>query len=60
LDEEQLRRDQIWFVEKDLHQSTRLYPLSDFKPRKQEGLQTGYLQGRYGALPYISSPKWLK
>jgi hypothetical protein len=60
LDEEQLRRDQIWFVEKDRHQGTRLYPLSDFKPRKQESLQKGYLQGRYGALPYISSPNWLK
>jgi uncharacterized protein len=62
LDNDILRRDQIWFVEKDRNQSTRLYPLSDFKPRKNEALQKGYLQGRYGALPYISSstPKWLK
>jgi hypothetical protein len=60
LDNDILRRDQIWFTEKDRNQSTRLYPLSDFSPRKQEALQKGYLQGRYGALPYISSPKWLK
>ena len=60
LDNDILRRDQIWFAEKDRDQSTRLYPLSDFSPRKQEALQKGYLQGRYGALPYISSPKWLK
>lgn len=60
LDNDFLRRDQIWFVEKDSSQSTRLYPLSDFKPRKQEALQKGYLKGRYGALPYISSPKWSK
>jgi AAA15 family ATPase/GTPase len=60
LDNDILRRDQIWFAEKDRNQSTRLYPLSDFSPRKQEALQKGYLQGRYGALPYISSPKWLK
>jgi AAA15 family ATPase/GTPase len=60
LDNELLRRDQIWFVEKDTDQTTQLYPLSDFSPRKDEALQKGYLQGRYGALPYISSPNWLK
>ncbi len=60
LDNELLRRDQIWFVEKDADQATQLYPLSDFSPRKDEALQKGYLQGRYGALPYISSPNWLK
>ncbi|MDY6992484.1 MAG: ATP-binding protein [Pseudomonadota bacterium] len=60
LDNDFLRRDQIWFVEKDTNQNTCLYPLSDFKPRKHEALQKGYLMGRYGALPYVSSPKWLK
>ena len=60
LDNELLRRDQIWFVEKDADQTTQLYPLSDFSPRKDEALQKGYLQGRYGALPYISSANWLK
>lgn len=60
LDTELLRRDQIWFAEKDTMQTSKLYPLSDFSPRKDESLQKGYLQGRYGALPYISSPKWIK
>jgi len=60
LDNNLLRRDQIWFTEKDDNQTTQLYPLSDFSPRKDEALQKGYLQGRYGALPYISSPNWLK
>jgi hypothetical protein len=60
LDNEILRRDQIWFVEKDNEQTTRLYPLSDFSPRKDEALQKGYLQGRYGALPYLSSVNWVK
>jgi len=60
LDNELLRRDQIWFVEKDVDQTTQLYPLSDFSPRKDEALQKGYLQGRYGALPYLSSANWLK
>lgn len=50
-----LHRDQIWFVEKDDHGVTHLYPLSDFKPRKLENIQRGYLQGRYGAIPFLGS-----
>lgn len=53
LDQKLLRRDQIWFVEKSKENATTLYPLSDFSPRKGEALQKGYLQGRYGALPYL-------
>jgi hypothetical protein len=48
-----LRRDQIWFTEKDSTGSSHLYPLTDFKPRQQENLENGYLQGRYGAIPFI-------
>lgn len=48
-----LRRDQIWFVEKDEGGATHLYPLTDFKPRKGENLERGYLQGRYGAIPFL-------
>lgn len=49
------RRDQIWFVEKKPDQSSVLYPLVDFSPRKNEALERGYLQGRYGALPFLKS-----
>jgi len=52
LDQTLMRRDQVWFVEKDAGNATRLYPLSDYKPRKGEALQKGYLYGRYGALPF--------
>lgn len=48
-----LKRDQIWFTEKDAGGATHLYPLTDFQPRKQENLERGYLQGRYGAVPFI-------
>lgn len=48
-----LRRDQVWLTEKDNDGSTQLYPLTDFKPRKAENLERGYLQGRYGAIPYL-------
>jgi uncharacterized protein len=54
LNQEALRRDQIWFCEKDKLQATTLYPLTDFSPRKgRENLELAYLSGRYGALPYI-------
>jgi uncharacterized protein len=51
LDTDVLRRDQVWFTEKDQTGATHIYPLSDFKPRRQENLERGYLQGRYGAIP---------
>jgi uncharacterized protein len=48
-----LRRDQVWLTEKDEQGATKLYPLTDFKPRKAENIERGYLQGRYGAIPYL-------
>ena len=54
LDDELLRRDQFWFVEKNELQASRLYPLSDFSPRKGEALEKGYLRGRYGGVPFIA------
>ena len=58
LDTDIFRRDQVWFVEKDRESATKLYPLSDFSPRKKEALENGYLKGRYGALPYIGEFKF--
>ena len=56
LSQQFMRRDQVWFCEKDRDQKTRIYPLTDFHPRKgRENLQVAYLSGRYGAVPYISA-----
>ncbi|MBF0394951.1 MAG: ATP-binding protein [Alphaproteobacteria bacterium] len=52
-----IRRDQIVLVEKDENSATRVYALSDFSPRKQESIENGYLQGRYGAVPIIGQPE---
>lgn len=52
-----LRRDQIWFTEKDENQSSKLFPLTDFAPRKYEALERGYLSGKYGALPILDAWK---
>lgn len=50
-----LRRDQIWFAEKDGSGATSIYPLTDFRTRKSDNIEKGYLQGRYGAVPYGGS-----
>lgn len=50
-----LRRDQVWFVEKDDRGAGKLYPLTDFHPRQSENIERGYLQGRYGGVPHTSS-----
>jgi len=61
LNQDVFRRDQIWFCEKDKDQATRLYPLSDFSPRKgREDLEAAYLAGRYGALPYVRPIKTME
>ena len=49
-----LRRDQIWFAEKnEKTMQTDIYALTEFSPRKGENISKGYLQGRYGAIPFI-------
>lgn len=49
-----LGRDQIWFTEKLTDGNSRLYPLTDLRPRKHEAVGRRYLQGRYGATPILS------
>jgi len=53
-------RDQIWFTEKDKYGSTDLYSLLEFRKsnkgtdvRQTDNLEKHYLQGRFGAVPYI-------
>ncbi|HSH04396.1 MAG TPA: ATP-binding protein [Anaerolineae bacterium] len=53
LDPTLLRRDQIWFVEKNHEGATELYALLEFKTRSTEAFERGYLQGRYGAIPVL-------
>lgn len=53
LDSAVFRRDQVWFIEKDHGGASHMYSLLEFKPRKGEALQKGYLAGRYGALPFV-------
>lgn len=54
LDQDFLRKDEIWFVEKDEKGATTLYALDDFKPRFDKDIRRGYLLGRFGAVPAIT------
>lgn len=57
LDTDLLRRDQIWLTAKDGDGATSLYPVTDYRPRKKEALRSGYLAGRYGAVPILGGEK---
>ena len=56
-----LRRDQIWFTEKNDAEQTDLYSLTDIvlpdgsKPRNDANYEKNYIAGRYGAIPYITN-----
>lgn len=56
--EDILKRDQVWFVEKDEYGETALFPLSDFKPRQEENRERRYLGGSYGAVPFLSDERF--
>lgn len=60
LDQEIFRQDEIWFAEKDLNGSTDLYSLSDFKEHKTIDIRKGYLNGRYGSIPFLGNLEDLK
>ena len=55
LDQEIFRQDEIWFAEKDNNGSTDLYSLSDFKEHKTIDIRKGYLNGRYGSIPFLAN-----
>ncbi len=55
LDGQVFRNDEIWFAEKDREtQNTHLYTLDEFKPRADLDLEKGYLNGRFGAIPFLA------
>ncbi|MGG2041279.1 AAA family ATPase [Burkholderia gladioli] len=55
LDLDLLRRDEIWFVEKNTTSETHIYPLTDFRVRKDLEIRKHYLQGRFGAVPFLGN-----
>jgi AAA15 family ATPase/GTPase len=55
LNEDIFRRDQIWFVEKNRYNESKVYSLADIKVRKEENFEQKYLNGRYGGVPFIEN-----
>lgn len=55
LDLDIFRQDEIWFAEKNKEGATQLYPLSDFKTRADLDIRRGYLNGRFGAIPFLGN-----
>ncbi|MCY3915674.1 MAG: AAA family ATPase [Chloroflexi bacterium] len=55
LDLDLLRRDEIWFVEKERTDASTLYSLEEFKLPEKMNIEKGYLFGRFGAIPVTSS-----
>lgn len=54
LDLELLRRDEIWFTDRDVDTGiSKMFALSDFSPRKDENIEKAYMLGRFGAVPFI-------
>lgn len=51
MDQELFRRDEIWFVERDVSNDSTIYSLDRFKERYDKKLSKAYLEGRYGAIP---------
>ena len=53
INKDYLRRDQVWFTEKDATEASDLYSLFEFKERNDRNFEKNYIQGRYGAIPFI-------
>jgi AAA15 family ATPase/GTPase len=53
LDQDIVRKDEVWFVKKENDGASKLYSLEEFKPRFDVDIRKGYLSGRFGAIPFI-------
>ena len=51
MDQSLFRRDEIWFVEREADNASKIYSLDRFKERYDKKLSKAYLEGRYGAIP---------
>jgi len=59
LSNKRFRRDQIWFTEKNKYGVSDLYSLSEIKIRNDSSFENDYIEGKYGAIPFIGSYHYL-
>lgn len=55
-----LRRDEIWFIEKDKEGVSSLYSLDEYNERFDKKIDKAYLDGRYGGVPFFDDPILIK
>lgn len=54
LNQDLIRKDEIWFVQKDKNNASSLYSLEEFQPRFDRDIRRGYLSGRFAGVPQLS------
>ncbi len=60
LSKDHLRRDQIWFIDKNQFGASEMYSLGDFKSeqvRNKSAFDKNYTEGKYGAVPFFDDNK---
>jgi len=63
LNQNLIRKDEVWFVQKSKSGESLVYSLEEFQPRFDKDVRRGYLAGRFGgvpALPKFDSLLWMK
>ncbi|HEX3016755.1 MAG TPA: ATP/GTP-binding protein [Caproicibacter sp.] len=55
LDFELLRRDEIWFINKDKKGESSVYSLEEYNTRFDQKIDKAYLEGRYGGVPIFDA-----
>lgn len=50
-----VRRDQIWFTERCVNGASHIAPLTDYKVSKESNLRNGYINGKFGGIPYLKN-----
>lgn len=55
LDFNLLRRDEIWFIEKNEKGSSKIYSLEEYNTRFDNKVDKAYLEGRYGGVPLFTT-----
>jgi AAA15 family ATPase/GTPase len=55
-----VRQDELWLMERETDKSSKLKPLSKYKPRFDKTINPAYLDGRYGAVPEFNPSKLIE
>jgi AAA15 family ATPase/GTPase len=55
LDFELLRRDEVWFVNKNIEGESSIYSLEEYNTRFDQKIDKAYLEGRYGGVPLFNT-----